>query len=108
LNTTSTVRPAEPFESEMTIELKRWARKFPDDWQSRLAASLSTIQQTIWERRPALVADGDRRAHVSLDGYARDVADASEHAEVLLRRHTSVAGLMDGSFTVTATSKRRA
>jgi len=91
----------------MTIELEPWARNFPADWQSRLAASLSTIQQTILERRPALVADGDRRAHVSLDGYAHDIADANAHAEILLRRHTSVAGLMDRSFSVKATSTRR-
>lgn len=107
MTTTSTVRPAEPFESELTIELVPWARNFPADWMSRLATSLSTIQQTIWERHPNVVGDGQRRAHVSLDGYARDVADANEHAEILLRRHTAVAGLMDGSFTVTATSKPR-
>lgn len=107
LKTTGTVRPAEPFESELTIELEPWARHFPANWPSRLAASLSTIHQTIWERRPSVVAQGDRQAHVSLDGYGHDVADADEHAEILLRRHTSIAGLMEGSYTVMVTSKRR-
>lgn len=107
LNTSTTARPAEPFESELTIELEPWATNFPPDWMSRLAASLSTIQQTIWERRPNLVVEGERRAHISLDGYAHGVPDADKHAEILLRRHTAVIGLMDGSFTVRVTSSKR-
>ncbi len=107
MNTSSTVRPAEPFESEATIELAPWDRHADPDWISNLAASLSTLHQTIWERKPQVVAESDRKVHVSLDGYARDVADANEHAEILLRRHTPIAGLTDGSFNVTVTSKRR-
>jgi hypothetical protein len=89
------------------MELELWARHFPADWITRLGASLSTIQQTAWERRPHVVAQSERQAQVSLDGYALDVADADEHAEILLRRHTPFAGLMDGSFTVTVTSRKR-
>lgn len=108
LNATSNVQTAEPFESELTIELEPWARHSAADWIARLAASLSTIQQTVWERRPQVVAQSERKAHLSLDGYGRDVADANEHAEILLRRHTPFAGLTEGSYIVTATSKRRA
>ena len=107
LNTTSNVRPAEPFESELTIDLEPWARHFAPDWTTRLAASLSTIQQTVWDRKPQVIAQGDRKAHVSLDGYARDLADADEHAEILIRRHTPFAGLIEGSYVVSVTSKRR-
>jgi hypothetical protein len=107
VNATSNVRPAEPFESEATIELAPWDRHADPDWISNLAASLSTLQQTIWERKPLVVAEGERKAHVSIDGYAHDVADANEHAEILLRRHTPLAGLMEGSYTITVTSTRR-
>ncbi len=92
MNATSNVRPAEPFESELTLELAPWDRHTDPDWITNLAASLSTIQRSAWERKPQVVADGERKAHISLDGYAHDVADANEHAEILLRRHTSVAG----------------
>ena len=107
MNTTSNVRPAEPFESEATIELAPWDRQADPDWISKLSASLSTLQQTMWERKPQVVAESERKAHVSLDGYAHDVADANEHTEILLRRHTPFAGLMEGSYTITVTSKRR-
>jgi len=107
VNATSNVRPAEPYESEATIELAPWDRHSHPDWISNLAVSLSTLQQTRWERKPQVVAESDRKVHVSLDGYAHDVADANEHAEILLRRHTPRAGLMEGSYTITVTSTRR-
>jgi hypothetical protein len=107
MNATSNVRSAEPFESEVAIEVAPWDRHADPNWITRLAASLSTIQQSAWERKPQVVADGERKAHISLDGYAHDVADANEHAEILLRRHTPYAGLMEGSYTVMVTSKRR-
>jgi hypothetical protein len=107
MNATSNVRPAEPFESEATIELAPWDRHANPHWIRLLAASLSTLQQTMWERKPQVVADSDRKAHVSLDGYAHDVADANEHAEILLRRHTPLAGLIEGSYTITLTSTKR-
>lgn len=107
MNATSNVRPAEPFESEATIELAPWNRHADPKWITNLAASLSTLQQTVWERSPRVVAESARQAHVSLDGYAHGVADADEHAEILLRRHTPLAGLMEGSYTVSVTSKRR-
>jgi hypothetical protein len=81
-------------ESELMIELEPWAHHIVVDWIARLGASLSTIQQTVWERTPHVVAHAERKAQVSLDGYALDVADANEHAEILLRRHTSFAGLI--------------
>ena len=107
LNTTSTVRPAEAFESELTIELEPWDRHSPADWISRLASSLATIRQSAWERTPQVVAESDRRAHVSLDGYADAVADADKHTETLLRCHTPIAGLMEGRYTITVTSRKR-
>jgi hypothetical protein len=91
----------------VTIELEPWARHSDPDWIANLATSLTTIQQSAWERTPQVVAESERKAHVSLDGYAHDVADANEHAEILLRRHTPFAGLMEGTFTITATSKPR-
>jgi len=95
-----TPRPSSP-------ELAPWDRHADPDWIINLAASLSTIQQSPWERKPQVVAEGERKAHVNVDGYAHDVADADEHAEILLRRHTPIVGLIEGSYTVTVRSKRR-
>jgi hypothetical protein len=97
----------EPFESELMIELQPWDRHSPTDWISRLQTSLSTIQQSIWERKPEVIADGDRKAHIKLDSYAHGVQDANRHAMTLLRRHTPRAGLIEGHYTVTAKSRRR-
>jgi hypothetical protein len=107
MNATSNVRPAEPFESEATIELASWDRHADPNWITNLAASLLTLHQTMWERKPQVVAESDRKVHVSFDGYAHEVEDANEHAEILLRRHTPLAGLMEGSCTITVISKRR-
>lgn len=102
-----TPTPPEPFESDLTIELQPWDQHSPTDWMSRLRESLSTIQQSMWERRPEVIQDGDRRALVKLDSYAHGVQDANRQAKALLRRHTRRAGLIEGRYTITAKSRRR-
>jgi hypothetical protein len=104
---TTAVQTVQPFEAELTVEFEPWARHFPVDWIEQLAASLSTIQQTIWERKPRVVASGMRKASVSLDTYARDVTDAGEHATLMLRLHLRQVGLMDNSYSVSAVCSKR-
>jgi hypothetical protein len=95
------------FEAALTIELAEWAHYFPADWVERLAASLATIQQTIWERRPTVTKEGPRRVRVTLDTYGFSRTDASLNAETLLRRHVPLAGLLAGDYMISVTSAER-
>ncbi|HCF99621.1 MAG TPA: hypothetical protein DEV93_03655 [Chloroflexi bacterium] len=97
----------EAFRATLTIELADWARHFPADWVERLAGSLVTIQQTIWERPPTVTQEGPRRVRVVLDTYGFSHTDASLNAETLVRRHVPVAGLMAGDYMVSVTSAER-
>jgi hypothetical protein len=97
----------QPFEATLTIELAEWARYFPADWVERLAASLATIKQTLWERPPTVTPEGPRRVLVRLDTYGFSQTDASDHAETLLRRHMPLAGLLAGDYRIFVTSAER-
>jgi hypothetical protein len=99
--------PPDAYEATLTIELAEWAHYFPADWVERLAASLATIQQTIWERRPTVTKEGQRRVQVTLDTYGFSQTDASLNAETLLRRHVPLAGLMGGDYMIRVTSTER-
>ncbi len=99
--------PPEAYGAKLTIVLAEWARHFPPDWMDQLAASLATIHQTIWERRPTVTPEGPRRARVELDTYGFSQTDASHHAETLLRRHMPLAGLLDGDYSISVTSAER-
>jgi hypothetical protein len=95
------------FEARLTVDLADWARHFPPDWAEKLAASLATIHQTIWERPPTVSRESPRRVHVLLDTYGFSQTDASHHAETLLRRHMPLAGVLDGDYMVNVTSAER-
>jgi len=95
------------YQATLSIELAEWARHFPADWVERLADSLATIQQTIWEKRPTVVKEGGRRASITLDTYGFSQTDASLNAETLLRRHVPLAGLMGGDYAIKVSSTER-
>jgi hypothetical protein len=97
----------EAFRATLTVQLAEWARHFPPDWVERLAASLATIQRTIWEKRPTVTRGGQRRVRVVLDTYGFSRTDASLNAETLLRHHLPLAGLMAGDYMISVTSADR-
>jgi hypothetical protein len=104
---TNTVAEQQIYEATLTVGLEPWARYFPGDWIERLASSMSTIHGTIWHRRPMVRASNLRSATIRLDLTARDESEAAATAETLVKRHTPLAGLMEGHYTIQVTSELR-
>jgi hypothetical protein len=100
----------DPYEATLTLDLQAWARNVPADWMQRLEASLATIHQTIWERRPTVFQDPQRpgRVQVELDTYGFSQRDACHHAQSLLKRHlVEAAGLLERDYNLAVTSVKR-